>query len=165
MSYDSKLAQTGKRVASARRKYYGSFDYGSGLSARFGGGAFSFGRKFGDGGTEDWIDEPELQALIEKYWRKHPNDAWKFNKNPETGLSYGEEFGDDSLFQGSPWGTIAKVGVNTASGVINNVKDMQDVKDNYEHKFNLFGTSEFSGLTDNNALLSTMANTPLLAGP
>lgn len=38
MGYNSKLEQTNRRVAKAKRKYYGSFDYGSGIRVKSKGG-------------------------------------------------------------------------------------------------------------------------------
>lgn len=52
MSYNSKLEQTNRRVARARRKYYGSFDYGSGFKVRNKGGLLHFSRKFDKGGNK-----------------------------------------------------------------------------------------------------------------
>ena len=173
MSYNSKLEQTGRRVASARRKYYGSFDYGSGLNARLRGGSFSFGRKHAWGGPDGktWVpeidetevDEPDLQTLIAEYFRKHPNDAYKFNKNPETGLDYGAEFGDTS-FGNTNWIGLATIGVDMLGSGVQNFSSMQDKRNALSRKYDLFGTSEFNGLTYNNALLSTMANTQMLSG-
>jgi hypothetical protein len=171
MSYNSKLLQTGRKVASARRKYYGSFDYGSGIDAKLRGGTFSFGKKLAWGGPDGktWIpeidetevDEPDVQDMIAKYFRKHPNDAWKFGKNTETGLDYGAEFGDsDFSGKGGGWWQLAGIGLDAVS----NFMDMDEKRKAMQKKYDTFGTTTFNGLTDNNALLSTMANTPLL-GP
>lgn len=173
MSYDSKLAQTGRRVANARRKYYGSFDYGSGIDARLRGGTFSFSRKHAWGGPDGktWIpeidetevDEPDVQAMIAKYFRKQPNDAWKFGKDPETGLDYGAGF-EEMSSGGTNWGGLATLGLSIVGGGVQSYNSMKAKNDALNHKYNVFGTNEFTGLTDNNALLSTMANTPMLSG-
>lgn len=163
MSYDSRLAQTGRRVASARRKYYGSFDYGSGIAARQRGGSFSFGKKFELGGEED-IYEPELEALMQAYWRKHPNDAYKFNKNPETGLSYGDEFGGSGFSGETNWGGLASLGMGMLGEGVQSFKSMSDKSKALDQKYDVFGTDVFSGITDNSAFLSRMSNTPLLSG-
>lgn len=173
MSYNSKLLQTGRKVASARRKYYGSFDYGSGIDAKLRGGTFSFSKKHAWGGPDGktWIpeidemevDEPDVQALIAKYFRKHPNDAWKFGKDPETGLDYGEGF-EGMSSGGTDWGGLATLGLSIAGDGVQSYNSMKAKNDALSHKYDVFGTNEFTGLTDNNALLSTMANTPLLSG-
>lgn len=171
MSYNNKLLQTGRKVANARRKYYGSFDYGSGIDAKLRGGTFSFGKKYAWGGPDGktWIpeidetevDEPDVQAMIAKYFRKHPNDAWKFGKNPETGLDYDTEFEDsDFSGKGGGWWQLAGIGLDATS----NFMDMNEKRKAIQKKYDAFGTTTFNGLTDNNALLSTMANTPVL-GP
>ena len=171
MSYNSKLLQTGRKVASARRKYYGSFDYGSGIEAKLRGGTFSIGKKLAWGGPngntwipeidETEVDEPDVQDMIAKYFRKHPNDAWKFGKNSETGLDYGAEFGDsDFSGKGGGWWQLAGIGLDAVS----NFMDMDEKRKAMQKKYDTFGTTTFNGLTDNNALLSTTANTPLL-GP
>jgi len=173
MSYNSKLLQTGRKVASARRKYYGSFDYGSGIDAKLRGGTFSFSKKYAWGGPDGktWIpeidetevDEPDVQALIAKYFRKHPNDAWKFGKDPETGLDYGAGF-EGMSSNGTNWGGLATLGLSIAGDGVQSYNSMKAKNDALNHKYDVFGTSEFTGLTDNNALLSTMANTPMLSG-
>ena len=173
MSYDSKLAQTGRRVANARRKYYGSFDYGSGIDARLRGGTFSFSRKHAWGGPDGktWIpeidetevDEPDVQAMIAKYFRKHPNDAWKFGKDPETGLDYGAGF-EGMSSGGTNWRGLATLGLGMIGSGIQSYNSMEDKSKALNQKYDVFGTNEFTGLTDNNALLSTMANTPMLSG-
>lgn len=173
MSYDSKLAQTGRRVANARRKYYGSFDYGSGIDARLRGGTFSFSRKHAWGGPDGktWIpeidetevDEPDVQAMIAKYFRKHPNDAWKFGKDPETGLDYGAEF-EGMSSGGTNWGGLATLGLGMIGSGIQGYNSRENKSNALNQKYDVFGTNEFTGLTDNNALLSTMANTPMLSG-
>lgn len=172
MSYNSKLAQTGKRVANARRKYYGSFDYGSGIDARLRGGTFSFSRKYAWGGPDGktWIpeidetevDEPDVQAMIAKYFRKHPNDAWKFGKDPETGLDYGAGF-EGMSSGGTNWGGLATLGLGMIGSGIQSYNSMENKSNALNQRYDVFGTNEFSGLTDNNALLSTMANTPMLS--
>ena len=162
MSYDSKLAQTGRRVANARRKYYGSFDYGSGIAARQRGGSFSFGRKFELGGEED-VYEPELEALMQAYWRKHPNDAYKFNKNPETGLSYGDEFSGSGFSGETNWGGLASLGMGMLGEGVQSFKSMSNKSKALNQKYDVFGTDVFSGITDNSAFLSRMSNTPLLS--
>lgn len=50
MGYNSKLEQTNRKVARAKRKYYGSFDYGSGTRVFSKGGKFSFAKTFEGGG-------------------------------------------------------------------------------------------------------------------
>ena len=179
MSYDSRLAQTGRKVANARRKYYGSFDYGSGIDARLRGGSFSFSRKYAWGGPDGktWIpeidetevDEPEVQELIAKYFRKHPNDAWKFGKDPETGLDRGTGLDYGAGFEGmssggTNWGGLASLALGMVGSGIQSYNSMKDKSNALSHKYDVFGTNELTGLTDNNALLSTMANTPLLSG-
>ena len=173
MSYDSKLVQTGKRVANARRKYYGSFDYGSGIDARLRGGTFSFNRKHAWGGPDGktWIpeidetevDEPDVQAMIAKYFRKHPNDAWKFGKDSETGLDYGAGF-EGMSSGGTNWGGLATLGLGMIGSGIQGYNSRENKSNALNQKYDVFGTNEFTGLTDNNALLSTMANTPMLSG-
>ena len=164
MSYNDRLEQTGRKVASARRKYYGSFDYGSGLSARQRGGSFSFGKKFELGGEEDWIDEPDVQALIEKYFRKHPNDAWKFNKNLETGQDYGAEFEGSGFSGKTNWGGLATLGLGMLGEGVQSYKSMDDKSKAIQQKYDAFGTDAFSGITDNSSFLNRMSNTAFLSG-
>ena len=179
MSYDSRLAQTGRKVANARRKYYGSFDYGSGIDARLRGGSFSFSRKHAWGGPngntwipeidETEVDEPEVQELIAKYFRKHPNDAWKFGKDPETGLDrgtgldYGDGLGGMSS-GGTNWGGLASLGIGMIGGGVQDFKSMKDKSRSLNQKYDIFGTDIFSGISDNTAFLDRMSNTPLLSG-
>lgn len=157
MSYNNKLEQTGKKVASARRKYYGSFDYGSGLSVGQKGGRFSFGKKFlGGGGLDDeWIDEPDVQADIEKYWRTHPREAVNMGLSPFTGREW-----DKEALAGATASAVGAVGK-----LADELKSQQDKKDALLRRYNTFGTSDLSGITDNTALLSAFASTPLLSTP
>lgn len=157
MSYNNKLEQTGKKVASARRKYYGSFDYGSGLSVGQKGGRFSFGKKFlGGGGLDDeWIDEPDVQADIEKYWRTHPREAVNMGLSPFTGREW-----DKEALAGAATSAVGAVGK-----LADELKSQQDKKDALLRRYNTFGTSDLSGITDNTALLSAFASTPLLSTP
>lgn len=157
MSYNNKLEQTGRKVASARRKYYGSFDYGSGLSVGKKGGVFSFGKKFlGGGGLDDeWIDEPDVQADIEKYWRSHPREAIKMGLSPFTGKKWNKE-----ALEGTATSALGAV-----SKLADELTSQQDKKDALLRRYNTFGTSELSGITDNTGLLSAFASTPLLSTP
>lgn len=157
MSYNDKLEQTGRKVASARRKYYGSFDYGSGLSVGQKGGRFSFGKKFlGGGGLDDeWIDEPDVQADIEKYWRSHPREAINMGLSPFTGREWNKE---------ALAGTATSA-VGAVSKLADELKSQQDKKDALLRRYNTFGTSDLSGITDNTGLLAAFASTPLLSAP
>ena len=206
MSYNSKLLQTGRRVANARRKYYGSFDYGSGIDAKLRGGTFSFGKKFFGGsykgplnqgsyydwGTDtydekwlnenfgdDWVYEPDTNAAIRAYWNAHPRE-YMLNRGIASSIldewekqqtNGGQKFSDsiydrpedtdnkDTNF-GKGWWQLAGIGLGAASNFMN----MDEKRRAMQKKYDAFGTTTFNGLTDNNALLSTMANTPVL-GP
>ena len=157
MSYNDKLKQTGRKVASARRKYYGSFDYGSGLSVGQKGGRFSFGKKFlGGGGLDDeWIDEPDVQADIEKYWRSHPREAVNMGLNPLTGRKWNKE---SSLAAGTQALGILGEGIS-------DYQNQEDIVDALTRKYKTFGQRDLSGITDNTGLLSAFASTPLLSAP
>lgn len=157
MSYNDKLEQTGRKVASARRKYYGSFDYGSGLSVGQKGGRFSFGKKFlGGGGLDDeWIDEPDVRADIEKYWRRHPREAVNMGLSPFTGKEW-----DKEALAGTATSAVGAVGK-----LADELKSQHDKKDALLRRYNTFGTSDLSGITDNTGLLSAFASTPLLSTP
>ena len=194
MSYNSKLAQTGKKVASARRKYYGSFDYGSGINAKLRGGTFSFGKKFlGGGGLDDiysreedwynsafgndWIYDPQEVADIRAYWNAHPSEYYRTLGIPESLIKKAEESQKksftDSIYElpeGSEGG-LGSFGTNSwlqLAGIgfdtASSFMDMSAKRKALQQKYNTFGTATFNGLNDNTAFLSTMASTPLLSG-
>ena len=205
MSYNDKLAQTGKKAASARRKYYGSFDYGSGIEAKLRGGTFSFGKKFSGGSYkgplnqgsyydwrtnpyeenwlsenfgEDWVYEPDTDADIREYWNAHPREymltrgiASSVLEDWERQQTNGGQKFSDSIYDrpedtddkdtdfGKGWWKLAGIGIDAAS----NFLDMNDKRKAIQNKYDAFGATTFNGLTDNSALLSTMANTPMLS--
>lgn len=161
MSYNDKLEQTGRKVASARRKYYGSFDYGSGLSVGQKGGRFSFGKKFLGGGS--FLDKigftKEGQDAIREKLSEY--DRWGNPIDPaisDTTLSS----------EASDWKGIAGAAtsaIGAVSKLTDELKSQQDKKDALLRRYNTFGTSDLSGITDNTALLSAFASTPLLSAP
>lgn len=145
MSYDSKLAQTGRKVASARRKYYGSFDYGSGLSVGQRGGAFSFGRKFEGGGPEyndGWIDENGriLQAAV----TNGSSNPWFDFKNIN-------------------WGGLAGVATGFIGDTASGFKDMSDKYGFLNKKVSQYNNGIFDDIYDNNGLLSALGNASTLS--
>lgn len=161
MSYNDKLKQTGRKVASARRKYYGSFDYGSGLSVGQKGGRFSFGKKFlGGGSFWDSIGftkkgQDAIREKLSKY------DRWGNPIDPaisDTTLS-----SEASDWKGAAGAATSAIGA--VSKLTDELKSQQDKKDALLRRYNTFGTSDLSGITDNTGLLSAFASTPLLSAP
>lgn len=167
MSYNSKLEQTGRKVASARRKYYGSFDYGPGITAKRAGGSFSFGRRYDGGGDleawykqnfgDDWVyDEDEL-ALTRDYWNAHPSEYFSVRGIDSDIIKKWEDSQNSSKkSNGLGWLSLANVGLDG----ISNIMDMDSKDDLLSQRYDALKGGLFNGVTDNNSLLSSLSSVP-----
>lgn len=131
MSYNSKLLQTGRKVASARRKYYGSFDYGSGIDAKLRGGTFSFGKKFWSGG-DTWYGGKDSEAFKSKF------------------------LGSSS--SGTNWSGLLGVGTGFIGDIFSGEKDMSNKYNSLMESTTNFGNDYYTGIQDNSGLIAALQN-------
>lgn len=139
MSYNDKLAQTGKRVANARREYYGSFDYGSGIDAKLRGGSFSFGKKFWGGGNT-W------------YGGK---DADKFKEKFLDGAEQSES--------GIKWSGLLGTGAEFINDIVAGSKGMTDNYNSLMNASSLYTNNAYNGVSDNSGLIAALQNAPVMS--
>ena len=145
MSYNSKLLQTGRKVASARRKYYGSFDYGSGIDAKLKGGTFSFGKKFWGGG-DTWYDGKDADMFKEKFL----NDTEAKNSNTKG--------------SGTKWSGLMDVGLGFVNDIFSEAENMSDKSKSLMSMTSSYGNNIFNGINDNSGLLAALQNNGPLSG-
>ena len=101
------------------------------------------------GFTKKGQEEIEKKLLGYDYWG---------NPIGDEDIDSGQGFGDTN------WEGLASLGVGMLGSGVQSFTSMQDKSNLLNRKYDIFGTNEFNGLTDNNALLSTMVNTPMLSG-
>lgn len=145
-----------KKTQDALRKYYSTFNYGTGVKAYKRGGQIGFSsNKFPWGGPtgNTWIpeiddtpvDEPEVDAITQKFWRKHPFQLAKVNP---------------SKFNSEYASTFGALG-SAAISAINQVGLTRDF-DSYKSEVNAINPNS-SNVRDNDAVLNWYNNNPYLS--